>query len=701
MKFKFILLISLSFLLICSCTDTIPEDKGSNGKSVCLAVVLPGGEEKWGDVVNWCVSNLRNSGDTELRFPRIEIEWKDENDSDLDDYLYSVSRNNDIDAIIGPFSSTNARKGAEECRRSGKPILLPMATSVEVQRLYAGYDNIWNLVESDLTQCELLMLQARLYGKKEVSLLSCDTDYGKSFSDWFYYLAAEAGMKVGEMLTYSNEGELRNDIDKLIEDNGHYNNALIFVPDSDSDCLIFADEYENIVNKNPKKEFPQVLCSDNMFNPSLVEKMGMRSYEGLAPSSVPESGFNEAYYSRFGRYPVPGEAHVYDAILMTVYAFFYAGINQSSLRDALHSITSGNEKWNLSWLPDDMTLALREIARGKRLNLGGVTGDWTFDRNNKTSVLNTTYCHWLYSKGEYSILEYLSTDGGVRTTSQTQVWERKNSELQELDTSSVEIDYPAKENNWALVISTSDDWANYRHQADALSIYQLLKKRGFDDDHILYVSEDNIANNPANLYPGTVKVRPDGENLYWNVKVDYHLSQLKVTDLESLLTGKRSIDFPEVIESGENDNIFIYWCGHGMSNSLAWGEKLMSSQYLAYLFRKMSEQKQFRKIFFALDACYSGTIGRACEGIPEILVMTAANPFEPSKADMKDPEMGIWLSNGFTRAFEETLSETTDISIHDLYHILARHTVGSHVMLYNYVKFGNMYENRMSEFFPD
>ena len=172
---------------------------------------------------------------------------------------------------------------------------------------------------------------------------------------------------------------------------------------------------------------------------------------------------------------------------------------------------------------------------------------------------------------------------------------------------------------------------------------QLLKRHGYDDDHILFVIEDNIADNPRNLYPGVVKVRPDGENVHTDVHVDYKLSQLSFKQFSQLMQGKKLPEFTQHLPSSPNDNIIIFWCGHGVRNSLAWGS---NGDVYGTDIRDMVEKMQYRKLLFVLDACYSGTIGEACEGLPGVLVMTAANADEPSKADMMDPEMGIWLSNG-------------------------------------------------------
>ncbi|MDY4557075.1 MAG: C13 family peptidase [Alloprevotella sp.] len=80
--------------------------------------------------------------------------------------------------------------------------------------------------------------------------------------------------------------------------------------------------------------------------------------------------------------------------------------------------------------------------------------------------------------------------------------------------------------------------------------------------------------------------------------------------------------------------------------------------------------------------------------------MTAANSNEPSWAEQKNADMHIYLSNTFTRTFEESVGEQPDITLRDLYYNLARTTSGSHVMVYNEGSFGNLYQTRMTDFLP-
>jgi glycosylphosphatidylinositol transamidase (GPIT) subunit GPI8 len=259
--------------------------------------------------------------------------------------------------------------------------------------------------------------------------------------------------------------------------------------------------------------------------------------------------------------------------------------------------------------------------------------------------------------------------------------------------------YGTLDGQWAVVIGTSDTWANYRHQADALAMYQLLKRHGYPDDHIILVIEDNLAYNENNLYPGVVRVRPDGENVYENVDVDYHISDITIDDLKQIMLGQSSERLPRVIQSTDHDNVIVFWCGHGNYGKLAWGsDHIIYGSDVREILDAMNQAGNYRKILFSMDACYSGSIGEACTGVPGALFVSAANANESSKADMKDAEMGIWLSNGFTRAFQETIDATPSISIRDLYYQLARYTTGSHATIYNIENYGNLFTSSIEEF---
>lgn len=700
---KMIKYIALSVAIMILSSMVSCKDNGSNaGKDQIsvykIAVILPASEkERWTDVGEWAMNNMNYAQNSLSRKVQLMVEWLDEDAPGWEENVKRVVGTKDVVAVIGPKSSVKAEKVAEMCRPTQKTLILPVATSTEFQRCYAGCNFVWNLSQSDITQCELLLSQVKMSERNEVSLLAPDNYYGKSFIDWFSFQAVELGLKVNSINIYYSEDDIRNVVQDQYSLERVYNKALIFVPGCEKDALVLDDElYRLSMDAGWNFDFPLLLCSDMMNSSVLFNKFKFHSYEGLYPSATPESGFDNLYRIRFGREPICGEAHLFDAVSLLVCALIHNETNATeNLNESILKCVSGRTDWNDSWLADDMSRTLAMLRNGVDVDLAGVTGDWTFDERTHASVLNTTYCHWGYRNGRYVVLGYVSTDGGANTISSSQAWELKNSQLLSFNENQRNFYYPELENKWAVVIGASDDWANYRHQADALAMYQLLKRHGYNDDNIVLIIEDNIAFHPKNIFPGIVKVRPDGENLYKDVKIDYKLSELSFDDLKAVMTGLTTDSTPYVVNSTENDNVIIFWCGHGYPNQLAWG----STDYIfANEIRRIIESMKFRKLFFSLDACYSGSIGTSCEGLPGVIVFTAANPYETSKADMFDSEMGVWLSNGFTRSFQETIDLNNGIALSDLYYKLARETVGSHVMVYNMDCFGNMYQNYMSEF---
>lgn len=690
----------VSFLFACSNDETYQTKTEIVGHKV--AVIMPASEQqRWERVANWALSNADVAQNNLNRKIKLELVWIDENNPDWESLAKNVSYDDSYVAIIGPKSSINAHKVAQFCKEKKKTLILPIATSTELQRIYSGSDYVWNLSQSDITQCELLLSQAKLSERKYVSLLTSNDDYGKSFSDWFGFQALELGLTVEDVIVYNSESEIREAVQQQYNKNRKFDRTLLFAPGKEKDALVLDDELCKL--KSGTKgyfEFPLLLCSDAMNSSSLLQQLKYSQYEGLALSATPNSGFNSLYKTKFGEEPICGEAHLFDAITLLHFALAHKKNNNiEDLDNSILAMINGRTTWNVSWLADDMRSTFEMINKGVDIDLSGVTGDWTFDERTHASVLNSTYNHWLIQDGIYTTLEYLSKDGGSNTISTTQAWEWKSSNMIDFNPEQANIEYPELEEKWAVVIGTSDKWAYYRHQADALAMYQLLKRHGYDDDHIILIIEDNIAYHPNNIYPGVVKVRPDGDNLYHDVVVDYKINDITPSDLQNILTGNKSTNLKDVVSSTSSDNIIIFWCGHGSPNRLAWGgENTVYSWQIHDILQEMYNSNKYRKILFSMEACYSGSIAEACKEIPGVLFITAANAYETSKADMKDADMGIWLSNGFTRAFQESIDENPHITMRDLYYKLARQTIGSHATVYNHTYYGNMYTNTMKEY---
>jgi hypothetical protein len=94
-------------------------------------------------------------------------------------------------------------------------------------------------------------------------------------------------------------------------------------------------------------------------------------------------------------------------------------------------------------------------------------------------------------------------------------------------------------------------------------------------------------------------------------------------------------------------------------------------------------------------------VAAKCKGVPNLLLMTAANDKETSKAELYAPLWNTYLSNSFTMAMLEALQDENFYTkpIRDLYSEAFSKTMGSHVTLYNVESFGNVFFNYVFEYF--
>lgn len=93
--------------------------------------------------------------------------------------------------------------------------------------------------------------------------------------------------------------------------------------------------------------------------------------------------------------------------------------------------------------------------------------------------------------------------------------------------------------NWAVVVCASRDWRNYRHVANALSIYRTVKRLGIPDSHIILMLADDIACNARNAFPASVfNAKGHRVDVYGSsVESDYRGYEVTVENFIRVLTG--------------------------------------------------------------------------------------------------------------------------------------------------------------------
>ena len=689
-------LLCMSTLLSC---EKSTMDDTTELKEVKIAVVLPEKDREpiWNNALEWAAENIRKANIG----VKVVYEWVDEETVNIIEVGQSLSDRDDIKSVIGCSISESTQKLAFALARkknNTKP-LFTFSASQELPRVFGHRGFLWGLCETDISQSEIILscLTNENPGLKKVALLASDDIYGQTFVDWFAFQAVELNLEPVSIETYKESDELEACLDRILDSGA---DAIVCAPVTADDVVPVQNYIDNFTYGSEDGRAITLMFSDKALNKSILEgKYPLDYISGLAPASNPNSGFSVSYDALFGRVPFAGEAEVYDAVMITVLASIWAEKNsEEDLNKAIAALLNGKSTSQAGWTTGMITNYHHAIMAGETPAISGATGTLDFDSQYYTTIRSTSYARWITYDGKMVIIDYFSRNSDGHSSSPVAAWEWKKQHMQDVDGNGNEIDYPELKDNYAVLVAASEGWKNYRHQADVLGMYHYLKEKGYDDDHIILIMADDLAYNEKNPLQGVVRREIGGDNLYEDLQIDYKLGNLTLEDLKHILTGEPSEAYPVTLGSSSNDNVLFFWSGHGTQRGWKWKE---DDDLSADFARDMFSQMKYRKMFAIVETCYSGAVAQGCTGIPGLLMMTAANPYETSKADVLDEELLVYITNTFTSSILSWFDSKPNTVIRDLYLHAFDKTNGSHVMVYNSDYYGNLYLNDMSEYYPN
>lgn len=687
------------FLLVFCCLllngCDIFEDEQEQA-SLKIGVMLPYSGDyssDWDSALDWAVENINLAGG--IAGKNIELVKSDIAKNDLTTVAESFIENDEIKAVIGPLGSSDVFKIAPNFINAKKILMAPVATATDISRAFAGKKYFWRLSEPDISQIKTLLLIAQSGGARSVELITEESEYGASFEDWFGYFATELGMEV-KGIQVLNPGDTESCQQAWETAANNTPDAVIAAINSPAQNAALAEYYRS----NSRQI--RLLFSDKACLPALITNLGLtaENLEGTTITSNPTSGFDISYKIRYGKYPNAFLANMYDAVLLISLALEISnGEGGEDLVNALMTLVQGDSD-NYGWQRDEISKLISSIRNGNIPDISGASGSLNYDELFFTDVISSTYGHWRVDDGEFVITDFYTSDGEGRVNSTSASYRTIANERQQFSNSGTWPILAEKEGNFAFLMATSKGWDNYRHQADVLHTYQLLKQNGFNDDHIILILADDIANSTANVLPGVIRNEPDGENLYKDVVVDYKLSEINSESLKNILTGRQTDQTPVVLSSTSNDNVFMFTSGHGSPEGMVLevsSTEILTPGFWKNVFTDMNNNKVYRQVFWSIEACYSGAIGESIS-TPGVMLMTGANPYETSKANFYDSEIRNWLSDKFAYSINNTISESETTTFDQLYEKSYTYVNGSHVSFYNYQHFGNIYEINLSNF---
>lgn len=765
---KIVAVVLLALTLFTACKqedDTIVYQKSRRWVEKTVAVVAPMSADaatkaRFERTVQWFLGNLHQAQLHDTLCIDLKLEWHDELTEDLTRLGQELGEREDVMAVIGPFSNDGVALLAPGCQQTHKPVIAPTATSEEIIRRFAvgtaGVSNkepfLWSLTETDITFCEVLMNMYASYALNFVhdkstpaALFAPNDSYGRTFYDWGPYQAEEMGIRFSHNDMYTSDADLRqrmkayyDELDQL----SYFGSVLtgnFCVIETTRQLLDMARLRMEWWGEDPDEPFPEEdknemqetlegwariwFAFSNLTQESL-DALGpqaldvLQYYQGFSPYADPTTGFEKSYEVKFGNKPTFAECKFYDALMLAAFAASYAEhhADVTDINQAIIDITTPHAEQlrSAAWSQTSMELYLSALEQGQLMDFKGASGEIRFDNETYTSAIHTTYVHWQIHDGKIQHRNYLSSDGSHRTSSTMAAWSwlAKNAEeafARSAENKDAGISYPALTAQYAVLVQGSNGWNNYRHQADVLSVYQMLKTKGFDDDHIILIIDKALASDAMNPEPGIIRAEDGGNDLLAGCSMDYDNADISPSDISNILLGVKTDKTPVVLPKDAGQNVLLFWSGHGHNHAnngadeLVWRNADVGRGMTADLLRQtislMHQQGHYRKMFVLTEPCFSEAVITPLVGIPGVLAMSSAGTFEQSFADNWSTELGVWRCDRFSRNLVTHLTASPTTTYRDLYLFCAQRTLGSHVHIVNSAHFGNLYTTGPQEFF--
>lgn len=172
--------------------------------------------------------------------------------------------------------------------------------------------------------------------------------------------------------------------------------------------------------------------------------------------------------------------------------------------------------------------------------------------------------------------------------------------------------------NWYVVVSTSRYWFNYRHLANSLSVYAVLRQLGVPDSRIILMNSDSVACDPRNAILGSIY---NNHNTRYDlcgsgVETDYEGDQVTVDAFLNVLTGRHAEGVPrhQRLQSTNTSRVILYMGGHGGDEFLKFHDhEELTATALGAAVEEMGLKGRFGELLVVVDTCQAATLGNYIE----------------------------------------------------------------------------------------
>jgi phosphatidylinositol glycan class K len=234
------------------------------------------------------------------------------------------------------------------------------------------------------------------------------------------------------------------------------------------------------------------------------------------------------------------------------------------------------------------------------------------------------------------------------------------------------MDSLSHSNNWAVIVSTSRFWFNYRHPANSFSVYHAVKRLGIPDHQIILMMADDVACNPRNIEPGCVFNHYDRKISVYDkhVEVDYRDQDVTAETFLRVLTDRHASDVPRSkrLLTNSESNILLYLTGHGGDGFLKFQDAGELTSYdLADAIQQMWDKQRYKNMLFIIDTCQAQSLPDRIRS-PRVVSMSSSRIGESSYSHHNDDILGVPVIDRFTNhllVFLENMSVHSEKTIGD------------------------------------
>jgi ABC-type branched-subunit amino acid transport system substrate-binding protein len=638
---------------------------------VRIGVLLPlTGDIELREPLEWARENINRQGGIGGR--PVELVYGDTGLRNTDTLAEELLADDSVQIVIGPPTSDDVFALAPAFVGKKKILISPVATSGDISRAFGTTGYFWRTTKGDVAQVGVMISLIGEKGGRRIALLAENTSYGKTFYDWAGFFATESGLDLVSIQRFEpGSHSLDAAVSAALEADPGYIVAACGPAD--------AAEIRQAIDRSGKPV--ELILADAAVSPVLISTLGpsAEGIEGTSPSADPSTGFAIAYQEKFGHAPTDYAAPVYDALLLAAYitarqdATFFESPDESARKIVYGSDTA--EGWDAQGVHE----TLRAIQEGKTPDISGASGPLDYDIKSGSDPVVTYYSHWVVEDGDFRTVGVYGSARPGETVARGQASKGYQSSLSASPGEGPTG--PARKDFRAVIVGPSQGWSNYRHEADALGIYTLLRANGVPDDHIILMLYDDIPTLPENPLKGDVHNLPRGPNLRSGAVVDYAGPQVNTDTLENVLTGKSTGTSPVVLDSSAETDVFVYIASHGIPGGISFSpQDIFTTEDFTRVTDTMSRDRKYRQMVFMVDTCFGESLAARMTA-PGIIYFTGASGSEPSLAAVYDMDIRQWLSDEFTHEAASLIQADPQITFRELYPLTYEQVTGSHVRL--------------------